>query len=716
MRNPADRKKRVVPVLLAAGILLLFLFPFAAVRAETAAETVRVGWFESPYNRIDQFGRRSGYAYEYEQKISAYTGWNYEYVEGSWTELMEMLKAGKIDLMSDVSYKEERRKDMLYTSLPMGTESYYLFISKENQEIDPSDFSTLNGITVGVAKGSIQTDFFLQWEEMHEVKTELAELSGTDEESFQLLKEGTIDAYITMDIFSDPKRLTPVAKIGSSDFFFAVNRERPDLLVQLDAALSRIQDENRYYNQQLHELYLTNSVSERYLSTEEQEWLAEHGPIRVGYQDNYLAFCAADGQGKLTGALKEYLASAETCLENGTLRFEAIAYPSASEAMDALKRGEVDCMFPANLSSYESEQMSIVMTPALMRTEMNAVVRASEQKEFLIQKEVRVAVNEGNTNYEWFLIEHFPDWKIVYFPDTPSGLEGVAAGRADCVVISSYRFSNISKLCEKLHLSTVHTGVDVDYYFAVEKGNPILYSVLSRICNAVPPSITSAALTYYSTEDVRTSAADVIREYMLPIMTVISVIMFVIVVLLLRNVQAERKMLEEKNLVRTLNRKVFVDPLTSVRNKAAFDEAIEDLQRHLEEGSPKEFAAGVFDCDGLKEINDQYGHEKGDLYLKGASHLICTVFQHSPVFRIGGDEFAVILQNQDLQEREELIREFEERQTILSETAGRKWEEVHVAAGIAVYDPESDGSVSDTVRRADKLMYENKRMRKKEIR
>ena len=62
---------------------------------------------------IDRHGRRSGYAYEYERKIAAYTGWTYEYVEGNWADLLEKLKSGEIDLMSDVSYAEDRADDLL---------------------------------------------------------------------------------------------------------------------------------------------------------------------------------------------------------------------------------------------------------------------------------------------------------------------------------------------------------------------------------------------------------------------------------------------------------------------------------------------------------------------------------------------------------------------------------------------------------------------------
>ena len=170
-----------------------------------------------------------------------------------------------------------------------------------------------------------------------------------------------------------------------------------------------------------------------------------------------------------------------------------------------------------------------------------------------------------------------------------------------------------------------------------------------------------------------------------------------------------------KDHIDDLNKRVYIDALTAVKNKGAYDDYIQRLQNQIDhEGQSGlvEFAIGMYDCDGLKAINDRYGHEKGDEYLRSASHLICRVFQHSPVFRVGGDEFAVILQNDDFMNRDRLAEEFERRQGEVSAAANNAWEEVHVAQGIAVYDSRTDRFVSDTERRADKAMYANKRARK----
>ena len=707
------RFKRILCFALCLITALYSVLPITAYAQEEERKVVRVGSHDAPYFITDGYGRKSGYSYEYQRKLAAYTGWDYEYVDGTWSELFEMLKNGEIDLMSNISYTDERARDVLYASLPMGTEAYYIYIPAENTEITSEDYSSLNGKTVGVTKGTIQKDLFLKWEEAHGIKSNLVEINAPDEESLRLLG-GELDAFITMDVYGNAGSAVPLCKLGSSDFYFAVSKDRPDLQVELDAAMNRIQDENKYFNQQLHEEYLSNSNTDRYLSDKEKEWLLEHGTIRVGYQDNYLAFCAKDPKtGELTGALKDYLAYAATSLENAQLQFEAISYPSASEAIQAMKDGEVDCVFPANLTEYDSESLDVVMSPMLMRTEMDAVVRAAEQKEFVRKQNVVVAVNEGNTNYDMFLMDHYPDWKRVYYPDTAAGLEAVAAGDADCVIISNYRYNNISKLCEKLHLSTVYTGVDMDYCIAVNEGETELYSILARAIGAVPDAVVHTALTYYSTEDVKTSFTDLIRDNLFIVMTAIAVVLLIILILLLRSIRAEKKVLEEEHLVKDLNKKVFVDALTSVRNKGAFTNYVQELQEKLDRSEDTCFAVGIFDCDNLKTINDRYGHDKGDIYIKSASRLICRTFQHSPVFRIGGDEFAVILQNEDYENREELEKEFRANRRKLCASAAEKWEEPHVAVGIAAYDPAIDSAVADTIHRADQIMYENKSAGKK---
>lgn len=497
-------------LMLFAGALLLT--PTHAL-AQDSNKVVRVGWFESPFNITDELGRRSGYSYEYQQKIAAYTGWTYEYVEGSWPSLLQMLKDGRIDLMSDVSFTEERAQDMLFSSLPMGAEDYYLFATPDNKDVTVDDFATFNGKKVGVNKGSIQMDYFRTWAEQNNVNAELVELTGAEEDNLDALRKKEIDLYLTLEGLDGKGRAIPLCKVGSSDFYFVVSKTRPELLSELNSAMNRIMEENQFYTKELAAEYLQSAQSALYLDTHEMDWVQSHGPLRVGYQDNYLAFCSTDPQtGELTGALKDYLDVASDCLANVHLDFEPVAFPTAAAALDALRRGEVDCMFPANLTAYDGEVGGYFLTQPIMNTDMSAVIRETDAKVFARKERVTVAVNVGNPNYDLFLLDHFPKWRSIYFADTPECLKAIAEGKADCLLISNYRYNNIASLCDHYHLITQSTGVKMDYFFAVRRGDTTTYSILNKVTSAVPESTINAALTNYYTEDAKTSLADTVRE------------------------------------------------------------------------------------------------------------------------------------------------------------------------------------------------------------
>ena len=164
-----------------------------------------------------------------------------------------------------------------------------------------------------------------------------------------------------------------------------------------------------------------------------------------------------------------------------------------------------------------------------------------------------------------------------------------------------------------------------------------------------------------------------------------------------------------KTYIHDLNDLAYADALTGVHNKGAYDIYIQKMEIQLQESEKEaEFAICIFDCNNLKAVNDHYGHDKGNIYLKLSCALICKVFDHSPVFRVGGDEFAAILQKKDYIDREELIAFFDQSCKQSQTEENPVWERINIARGIAVYDKENDYSVNDVVRRADKLMYENK--------
>lgn len=196
-----------------------------------------------------------------------------------------MLISGQIDIMSDVSYTPERANSMLYPSFPMGAEFYYLFVPASNSSISASDIASLNGKRVGANENSYQAALFQKWAADNRVNAQLVSLNNPENVSIEKLINGDIDALITTDIYEDEYNhaTVPIIKIGQSNFFFAVNKNHPDLLNELNFAMSKINEENRFYNDYLDTKYLKSSGTNAFLPNDELNWLAQHGTIRVGY-------------------------------------------------------------------------------------------------------------------------------------------------------------------------------------------------------------------------------------------------------------------------------------------------------------------------------------------------------------------------------------------------------------------------------------------------
>lgn len=162
----------------------------------------------------------------------------------------------------------------------------------------------------------------------------------------------------------------------------------------------------------------------------------------------------------------------------------------------------------------------------------------------------------------------------------------------------------------------------------------------------------------------------------------------------------EKQQIQE---LKTAWRLAYMDSLTGAGSRLAYSEMEEKIDRDIAEGRAEGVAICVFDVNGLKFINDTYGHDAGDRMIIGAHKLIGNIFKNSPVFRIGGDEFATILLGEAYEKREDLLALFNRQ---IEEN--RRTKQVVVAAGMAVYIPGVDHSLSRVLKRADSQMYRRK--------
>ena len=173
--------------------------------------------------------------------------------------------------------------------------------------------------------------------------------------------------------------------------------------------------------------------------------------------------------------------------------------------------------------------------------------------------------------------------------------------------------------------------------------------------------------------------------------------------------KAEHDLKDKDEQLVQLSRETYTDTLTGVGSKAAYVKKVEELNEEIQQQRDSlEFAIVMVDMNNLKQINDEYGHKAGDQYLQGCCHMICEAFKHSPVYRIGGDEFVVVLIGQDYVDRkaktDQLKADYEKA---YAKTDQSPWLRYSAAVGMADY-ASGDWTAEFVFRRADKAMYENK--------
>ncbi|MCR5338063.1 MAG: transporter substrate-binding domain-containing protein, partial [Lachnospiraceae bacterium] len=219
----------------------------APAYADTVAEVVRVGYYE---NEVFQEGAgegqvKSGYAYEYYRKLSEYTGWEYEYVYGEFGDLYQMLLDGDIDLLAGLAFREERAALIGYPDAVMGNESYYLVKYDEDRDIT-ADPATLNGCKIGVLD-SAMVDVLHQYLDDHHVDAKVITYPDYTH-LFEAFDSREVDVLAAESDGARGREHSEVLTVfGTSDYYLCTNKNRPDLLAELNLAQTMLAAEEPNY-------------------------------------------------------------------------------------------------------------------------------------------------------------------------------------------------------------------------------------------------------------------------------------------------------------------------------------------------------------------------------------------------------------------------------------------------------------------------------------
>ena len=523
-------------------VLYITVLPLPVSAEEAKSRTVRVGWYEGTYNTTGPNGEKSGYSYEYQQAVAAHTGWTYEYVEGNWAELMSMLKSGEIDLMGDISYAEERSTSMLFSELPMGEDKYYLYVNPSDTNISVSDLTTLNEKRIGVVPDTLAARRFYEWEKSQGVDSQQVDITSTDD-ARQKLQNQEIDGFVLNESSQwERDNISPVLLIGSSYNYFAVSKKHPDLKKELDQAMQKIEKENPFYEEDLYKRYLSANFIE-ILTDEEQNWLEQHGAVRIGYLKNDVGVSLVGTESeKPVGIINDYISLASGCLGEKNIEFQLTGFDSQEEELQALKDSRIDMIFHMNQNPYEAEQNDVILSNTVF--EVNVAVLTGVKK-FDENKENTVAVRRNNLLGKWYISFNYPFWKIKEYDSSDEVEKAVHSGEADCFVVKA---GQSLKTMADSKMRSIFLTKSGDSCFAVTRDNTTLMNILNKTIQTLPASRLSSQFCVYENAPGKVTLAEYIKDNLRVVsiwfVSVVLIIVWIIVYLLIQarkaQIQAEK--------------------------------------------------------------------------------------------------------------------------------------------------------------------------------
>lgn len=238
--------------------------------------------------------------------------------------------------------------------------SYKIFLQDLNFKLKQTvDLSTLNGLKVGINKGSVQVEIFENWCRENNIDCEII-LYKSSKDRYKDMNSGMLDATISTNVSGKEivkYNWKSILKIGSSPYYFAINKQRPDILKELNETNAKILQSDWYYKEKVYlKYYGQTSAASTGLSSEDLEFLKQKQQIKVGYVKKCLPYADTDAtSGKMIGLLTTFT---DHMRERYNVKLQAIEFDTYEQMHDALFDDRIDIMFPVYGSYWIAEENS----------------------------------------------------------------------------------------------------------------------------------------------------------------------------------------------------------------------------------------------------------------------------------------------------------------------------------------------------------------------
>ncbi len=491
-------KKRLLSLILTA-ILLLQLCP--AVFADAPGEVLRVGFFAfSGYHIVDGNGRRSGYGYEFLQRLASHADWTYTYegYDRSYADALEMLRNGEVDLVTSVSKTPEREEDFLFSDQNIGVNSTVLTVKAENGKITAGDYATYDGMKVGMLEGNSKNANFERFAAEQGFSFEPVYFAGQEELSAALQAE-TIDAAVTGSLRQLENEWL-LDSFDASPFYVCVRKDRADLMERINAAINAMDLSEPNWRDTLHEKYYATDAGGYFvISAKERAFLntllEEGRTLRLLFnpeQAPYAYFEDGEAKGVLPAIFR-------TLADRLSLRYEFLPVENRASYLEIRAAGEADIVLDFTGDYYLAEEEGYKITEPYYKTNYARLTlsRAGTRKPGSTET---LAVADLPGLLDNYSPSRYPYISLLQCGSAEECVDAVLSGKADAAILYSLTAEQYVHEDVRSRLASNVMG-ETSLSFAVGAGIPEGHLLLSLLDKGMD-SFSEAELDTIVTQEI----------------------------------------------------------------------------------------------------------------------------------------------------------------------------------------------------------------------
>lgn len=413
-------------------MILCLAVPGMTARAEKEAEVLRVGCVDIVnFLEIKSEDYAYGYGAEFLQEISKYTGWEYEYVKGSWKELMDKLALGEIDILLPAEYSPERAEIFLFSERQCCTDFAVLLTRNNNGELYYEDISSMQGKKVGMIAGNYLNACFEEYAADNGLDVKKVYFpGGTEMEA--ALQSGEVDIIVNGN-FSNRTDQKLLAFIGTYPAYFIMNADGADKMELLNQAMRKIECTTPYYEAKLYEKYYGGDNPRSIgFTREELEYIENSGEITIAFADNRRPLEYYDEE---TGSYQGFFVNIISMLSEISGLTFVTAPPGEESSWIKLENGQADIMASATQTRGLKEKYNVEFTDDYYTDNFSLVSMGKQSLD--ISAEIKVAIPYSLAGVIEMADERYPAWQLEICENAETCMERLHRGEVDAALMQS---------------------------------------------------------------------------------------------------------------------------------------------------------------------------------------------------------------------------------------------------------------------------------------